>query len=59
MPMHLGASWVQKVSEMRLVLSNPSENFLDFSGIYSHFSRAIFYLLEGYKIFFMSSKYFI
>jgi hypothetical protein len=38
---------------------NPSENFPDFSGIYSHFSLSYFYLLEGSKIFFMSSKYFI
>jgi hypothetical protein len=41
------------------VLSNPSENFPDFSGIYSHFLLGYFYLLEGSKIFFMSSKYFI
>jgi hypothetical protein len=31
---------------------NLSENFLDFSGIYSHFSLSYFYLLEGSKIIF-------
>jgi hypothetical protein len=38
---------------------NPSKNFPDFSGIYSHFPLSYFYLLEGSKIFFMSFKYFI
>jgi hypothetical protein len=38
---------------------NSPENFLDFSGIYSHFPLSYFYLLEGSKIFFLSSKYFI
>jgi hypothetical protein len=37
----------------------PSKNFPDFSGIYSHFSLSYFYLLEGSKTFYMSSKYFI
>jgi hypothetical protein len=38
---------------------NPPENFTGFSGIYSHFLLSYFYLLEGSKIFFMRSKYFI
>jgi hypothetical protein len=38
---------------------NSSDNFPDFSRIYSHFSLSIFYLLEGSKIFFMNSKHFI
>jgi hypothetical protein len=38
---------------------NFSENFPDFSRTYSHFSLSYFYLLEDFKIFFMSSKYFI
>jgi hypothetical protein len=37
---------------------NSNENFPDFSGIYSFF-LSYFYLLEGSKIFFMSSKYFV
>jgi hypothetical protein len=37
----------------------PSENFPDFSGIYSHFPPSYFYLLEGSNIYFMSSKCFI
>jgi hypothetical protein len=58
MPVHLGASWVQKVSKMRLgvVLSREFSGF--FWNLFS-FSLSYFYLLEGSKIFFMSSKYFI
>jgi hypothetical protein len=60
MRMHLGASWVQKgFKNVFSSCPNPSENFPDFSGIYSHFSSSYFYLLEGSKIFFMSTKYFI
>jgi hypothetical protein len=60
MPMHIGASWVQKVSKMRLgAIVTLSRIFQIFSGIYSHFSLSYFYLLEGSKIFFMSSKCFI
>jgi hypothetical protein len=35
---------------------NPSENFSDFSVIYSHFPLSYFYLLEGSKIFFHELK---
>jgi hypothetical protein len=60
MSMHLSASWVQKgFKNVFRSYPNSLENFLDFSGIYSHFSLSYFYLLEGYKIFFMSSKQFI
>jgi hypothetical protein len=38
---------------------NPFENFPDFSGNFFIFSLSLFYLLEGSKIFFMSTKYFI
>jgi hypothetical protein len=38
---------------------NSPKNFRDFSGNYSHFSLSYLYLLEGSKIFFMSSKCFI
>jgi hypothetical protein len=60
MPMHIGVSWVQKVSKMRLgaVLIFPRifRIFLEFILI---FSLSYFYLLEGSKIFFMSPKCFI
>jgi hypothetical protein len=43
MLMHLGASWVQKGFKNAFrCWPNPSENFPDFSGIYSQFLRAIF-----------------
>jgi hypothetical protein len=38
---------------------NPSENFPDFFWNLFSFSLSYFYLLEGSKIFFMSTKYFI
>jgi hypothetical protein len=42
MPMHLGASRVQKVSKMRLgAVQTLPRIFWIFSGIYSHFPRAI------------------
>jgi hypothetical protein len=60
---HADASWcflsVKGFKSAIRGCPNPSENFPDFSGIYSHFSLSYFYLLEGSKIFFMSSKRFI
>jgi hypothetical protein len=50
---------VEKVFNALRCCPSPSENFPDFSVIYSHFSLSLFYLLEGSKIFFMSFKYFI
>jgi hypothetical protein len=56
--MHLGASCVQKVSKMRLgaiqILPRIFRIYLVLS-----FSLSLFYLLEGSKIFFMSTKCFI
>jgi hypothetical protein len=38
-PVHLGTFCVQKVSKIAFMsCPNSSKNFLDFSGIYSHFS---------------------
>jgi hypothetical protein len=39
--------------------TNFFQTFSDFSEIYFHFPLSYFYLLEGSKLFFMSSKYFI
>jgi hypothetical protein len=59
MPMHLGAYWVQKVSKIHLgsvqILPRIFRIFLEFILI----PLSLFYLLEGSKIFFMISKYFI
>jgi hypothetical protein len=56
MPMHLSASWVQKVSKMRLganqTLPRIFRIFLEFILIF----LSLFYLLEGSKIFFMGSE---
>jgi hypothetical protein len=60
---HADTSWCfMSVKDFKSAIRgwpNPSENFPNFSGIYSHFPLSYFYLLEGSKIFFMSSKYFI
>jgi hypothetical protein len=59
MPMHLVVLECKKVSKMRLGavqnLSRIFRNFLEFILIFSEH----FYLLEGSKIFFLSTKFFI
>jgi hypothetical protein len=42
---------MQKAFKTRLGLIKTSENFLAFSGIYSHFSRAIFIYWNALKSF--------
>jgi hypothetical protein len=59
MLMHLSASIVQNVSKMRLGDDQPSRGFSGFFWNLFSFSLRLFYLLEGFKILFMFSKYFI
>jgi hypothetical protein len=60
MPMHLVVLECKKVSKMRLVaVQNLPRIFPDFFWNLFSFSMSYFYLLEGSKIFFMSTKYFI
>jgi hypothetical protein len=60
---HADASWCflsAKGFKIHLgVVQKSFGNFPDFSEIYSHFPSSYFYLLEGSKIFRLSSKYFI
>jgi hypothetical protein len=58
MPMHLVVLECKKVSKMRLVaVQNLPRIFSDFFSNLFSFSLSYFYLLEGSKIFFMSTKF--
>jgi hypothetical protein len=59
MPMRLVVLECKKVSKMSLGASKLSQKFSGFFWNLFSFSLSIFYLLEGSKIFFVSSKYFI
>jgi hypothetical protein len=60
---HADASWcflsAKSFKKAFRSCPNPSENFPDFSGIYSHFFLSLFYLFNSSKFIFISSKYFI
>jgi hypothetical protein len=59
MTMHLGAFWVQMVSKIHLGGVQILWEFSRFFWNLFSFSSSYFYLLEGSKIFFVSTKYFI